>query len=66
MSIENLNSLEEHMPPLTITIPYEADIRLDCYEDKKSVILPSNNSELSELEKMFSSSDTYFFGWKNK
>lgn len=63
----DLESLEEHKPPRTITIPDGINIKLDFFkryeEDKKPVIL-SRNQGLSELEKMFTDSNTKIYGWK--
>lgn len=63
----DLESLEEHKPPRTITIPDGINIKLDFFkryeEDKKPVIL-SRNQGLSELEKMFIDPNTKIYGWK--
>ena len=63
----DLESLEEHKPPRTITIPDGINIKLDFFtryeEDKKPVIL-SKNPGLSELEKMFIDPNTKIYGWK--
>lgn len=63
----DLESLEEHKPPRTITIPDGINIKLDFFkrykEDKKTVIL-SKNPGLSELEKMFTDPNTKIYGWK--
>ena len=63
----DLESLEEHKPPRTITVPDGVNIRLDFFkrqvEDQKPVTL-SKNPGLSELEKMFTDPNTKIYGWK--